>query len=308
MYNLPCFVFTESFLAHPAMFPYDNNFHSLLIEGGRDREVTSLAVRQTIHDVNVRNFEFLTTQFEREWSNLDYWSYYARLNWNYTVMICIAYCVLVNVLRGVMRSQKAFNLRIPLILWNGTLALFSLVSAIRIVPYMLIILGKNGPWYFVCRNGMASYGQGGAVALWSVLFVFSKYAELCDTMFLVLRKKHVSFLHWYHHATVVLLSIHALAYYSPAALLMSGMNAIVHTLMYTYYLIAAVRERPPSWGKLLTKLQLSQMVIGVVLGIANYVGHSNIDNCHSIPSHNVLIFGIYLSYFVLFMRFYCSKY
>ena len=290
------------------MFPYDNNFYSLLVEGGRDREVTSRAVRQTTHDVNVKHFEYLTTEFERNWSDLDYWSYYARLNWNYTVGICIIYCLLVHAFRILMRGRKAFNLRFPLIMWNGILAVFSLIATIRILPYMLFILIKNGPWYFVCRNGMASYGQGGAIALWSVLFVFSKYVELFDTIFLVFGKKHVSFLHWFHHSTVVLLSIHALAYYSPAALLMSGMNALVHTIMYTYYWISGVKGTPPRWGKWVTKLQLCQMVVGVVLGVSNYVGQRAVENCHSVPSHNALIFAIYLSYLVLFMRFYCSKY
>ena len=155
---------------------------------------------------------------------------------------------------------------------------------------------------------MASYGQGGTIALWSVMFVFSKYIELVDTVFLIFRKKHISFLHWFHHATVVLLSIHALAYYSPSALIMSGMNAVVHSVMYAYYFIAAVRGIVPKWGKLVTRLQLSQMIIGVVLGVANYVGQWGVPNCHSIPSHNALIFGIYLSYLVLFVRFYLSKY
>ena len=290
------------------MFPYDNNFYSLLIEGGRDREVTSRAVRQTTHDVSVKAFEFLPHSFEQNWADLDYWSYYARLHYNVTIVICITYCLVVHALRVWMRGQKSFHLKVPLIVWNGILALFSFISSIRIVPYMLSILVKNGPWYFVCRNGMASYGQGGAVALWSVLFVFSKYFELFDTLFLILRKKHVSFLHWFHHATVVLLSVHALAYYSPAALLMSGMNAIVHTFMYSYYLIGAIRERPPRWGKFITKLQLSQMFVGVSLGIANYVGQYYVENCHSVPSHNALIFSIYLSYLVLFMRFYWYKY
>ena len=290
------------------MFPYDNNFHSLLIEGGRDREVTSLAVRQTTHDVNVRNFDFLTTEYERSWQDLDYWSYFARVNWNYTLGICIGYCVMVHAFQYLMRNQKVIDLRYPLIVWNGMLALFSIVSAVRIVPYMLVTLFKNGPWYFVCRNGMASYGQGGTVGLWSVMFVFSKYVELVDTFFLLMRKKRVPFLHWFHHATVVLLSIHALAYYSPAAMVMSGMNAVVHSVMYTYYFLGSIGENPPRWSKFVTKLQLGQMCIGVVLGVANYVGQGTIQNCHSIPSHNALIFGIYLSYLVLFMRFYYSRY
>ena len=42
----------------------------------------------------------------------------------------------------------------------------------------------------------------GPVGLWVGLFIFSKIPELLDTVFLVLQKKRVIFLHWFHHVTV----------------------------------------------------------------------------------------------------------
>ena len=41
------------------------------------------------------------------------------------------------------------------------------------------------------------------------LFIFSKLPELFDTAFLVLQKKKVIFLHWFHHTTVLLYCWHA---------------------------------------------------------------------------------------------------
>jgi hypothetical protein len=40
----------------------------------------------------------------------------------------------------------------------------------------------------------------------AIMFAWSKVAELGDTLFLVLRKREVIFLHWYHHASVIALT------------------------------------------------------------------------------------------------------
>lgn len=42
------------------------------------------------------------------------------------------------------------------------------------------------------------------ITQWNSVFVISKLVELGDTVFLWLDKKPVKFLHWFHHATVLL--------------------------------------------------------------------------------------------------------
>ncbi|VDK55178.1 unnamed protein product [Gongylonema pulchrum] len=46
-------------------------------------------------------------------------------------------------------------------------------------------------------------------AFWACAFAASKIAELGDTIFLVMRKKPLAFLHWYHHAVVLIYSWNA---------------------------------------------------------------------------------------------------
>lgn len=47
---------------------------------------------------------------------------------------------------------------------------------------------------------MSRYNNG-ACGLWVGLFIYSKIPELLDTVFLVLQKKRVIFLAWFHHTT-----------------------------------------------------------------------------------------------------------
>eukprot|EP00913_Durusdinium_trenchii_P032906 g30805.t1 len=73
-------------------------------------------------------------------------------------------------------------------IWNLFLAIFSFVGAVRTVPQLLGALWEYGFAYTVCRRAIFYYGHGPA-GFWVCLFIFSKYLELIDTVFLVMRKR-----------------------------------------------------------------------------------------------------------------------
>uniref|UniRef100_A0A1B0D5J0 Elongation of very long chain fatty acids protein n=1 Tax=Phlebotomus papatasi TaxID=29031 RepID=A0A1B0D5J0_PHLPP len=98
---------------------------------------------------------------------------------------------------------------------------------------------------------------------WTWLFVLSKLPELGDTIFIVLRKQPLIFLHWYHHITVLMYSWFSYTEYTASARWFIVMNYCVHSLMYSYYALRAMRFHPPRFiSMLITTLQLTQMVIG----------------------------------------------
>lgn len=142
------------------------------------------------------------------------------------------------------------------------------------------------------------------------MFVLSKLPELGDTIFIVLRKQPLIFLHWYHHITVLLYSWFSYSEYTASARWYVVMNYCVHSIMYTYYALKAMRYRPPkAISMVITTLQLVQMVIGCAINISayQYLENGQMD-CHITRRNIRFSFAMYLSYFVLFARFFHKMY
>ncbi|KAG8243288.1 hypothetical protein J6590_048433 [Homalodisca vitripennis] len=145
---------------------------------------------------------------------------------------------------------------------------------------------------------------------WSFLFVLSKLPELGDTIFIVLRKQPLIFLHWYHHITVLLYSWFSYTEYTSSARWYIVMNYCVHSIMYSYYALRSMGYHP--WMKiamLITSCQLTQMIVGCAVNIwaAQYLQEGKQD-CHISWFNIKLSLAMYFSYFVLFARFFYKAY
>jgi len=202
-------------------------------------------------------------------------------------------------------APAQFNLKGPLAAWNLFLAIYSFFGAVRTVPHLLAEL-YIGRTYAFCRTAQMMYGHG-AVGLWTLLFIYSKYFELLDTVFLVLRRREVPFLHWFHHFTVLMYCWDAYSWELNTGLFFIAMNYTVHAVMYFYYFLAAV-SKPPAWGLFVTIMQTSQMVVGLtVVGTHLYL-RGSVPNCDA-PLFNIgcaiLMYG---SYLYLFLEFFAKKY
>eukprot|EP00656_Telonema_subtile_P019105 TRINITY_DN2038_c0_g1_i1.p1 TRINITY_DN2038_c0_g1~~TRINITY_DN2038_c0_g1_i1.p1 ORF type:complete len:505 (-),score=164.95 TRINITY_DN2038_c0_g1_i1:142-1656(-) len=89
----------------------------------------------------------------------------------------------------------------------------------------------------------------------------NKFVELFDTFFMVMNKKNeqLSFLHIYHHV-LLMWSWYAVCKYGGSggmAWFSAMCNSLIHVLMYSYYLLAAMKIDCP-WKKALTKAQMLQ--------------------------------------------------
>ena len=148
------------------------------------------------------------------------------------------------------------------------------------------------------------------------LFIFSKFPELLDTAFLVLQKKKVIFLHWFHHCTVLLYCWHAFHHRIAPGLWFAAMNFSVHSVMYTYYFLSCsvvgLRWLVRPFAPFVTFIQIAQMFIGIAVTVTAALRHSeDPQSCATDAANWKLGLGMYTSYFllfiVLFLNLYCTK-
>ncbi|CAG0891839.1 unnamed protein product [Darwinula stevensoni] len=219
----------------------------------------------------------------------------------------VIYAASIYAVKRFMKHRPAFSLRKALVAWNGILAIFSLVVTVRIGVCVIHVTSHLGLGFSTCAKGIAEEDPTGH--LWIVIFSFSKILELGDTFFTLLRKRKLIFLHWYHHITVLLFTWFNVARMEEAGTWFCLMNAAVHTLMYSYYLLRALRVSVPGGiMMLITISQISQMVLGIV--VCAYVTVTKMRGYECNMSNLILTCAIlmYLSYFVLFVDFFRKTY
>jgi elongation of very long chain fatty acids protein 6 len=214
----------------------------------------------------------------------------------------------------IMKDRKPFDLRGPLALWNLFLATFSAWGMIKTVPHMLHLIATKEFDQTVCDRADSWGGPGTGLAV--QLFCLSKIPELVDTFFIVIRKKPLIFLHWYHHVTVLAFCWHSYVTESGAGLYFIAMNYTVHAVMYFYYFLQAIKM-VPKWFPtiIITIMQISQMVVGTTvvcysIYFKNYGSkhYPEIGSCN-VEFDNLVVGGIiYASYLYLFVEFFVKRY
>lgn len=138
------------------------------------------------------------------------------------------------------------------------------------------------------------------------LFYLSKYWEWLDTIFLVIFNKHVSNLHYYHHASTPFLSYITVFYQGivPSYIYACLLNCFVHTFMYWYY--AYPLGFLNKYKKWITKIQIIQHTY-ILLSLSYiYLFCNEVFEEFYIPILVSLI--CYGYYFVQFTLFYVNKY
>jgi len=242
------------------------------------------------------------------------WTRFTSQHWEIPLVAVTLYLVMVFALKRRMADAKPMRLQPVVVVWNFALSVFSMAGVAYCVPPFLfnedVGLLTGGFYPSVC-NHSSSYGMGES-GFFVFLFIYSKLFELVDTLWLLLRKSPVILLHWYHHATVLLYCWHAYSVRIGTGLWFASMNYSVHALMYFYFGLTqcgpAGRKFAKKFAMLITTLQLTQMVFGIIVTVASVYYHSIGQACYVNLTNSFLGLLMYTSYFVLFLQLFLEHY
>eukprot|EP00947_MAST-08B_sp_MAST-8B-sp1_P005089 g5089.t1 len=223
------------------------------------------------------------------------------------------YLVFIFYVPDIIKDNKIkMHLKLTMAGWNLALAVFSMLGASRVVPKLFSYLSAPDGGFIDSLCNHTDYLDGGS-GLWMMLFIYSKFFELFDTVFLVLHARPVIFLHWFHHVTVLLYCWLSFGQMTSTGLWFCAMNYCVHSIMYLYYCLMIFRSVRPfirPIAPLITTIQISQMVGGMVVcwTAARQKLAFGDKGCMVEDNNWKLGLAMYFSYFLLFAALFYEKF
>ncbi|XP_072052023.1 very long chain fatty acid elongase 4-like [Amphiura filiformis] len=216
-----------------------------------------------------------------------------------------AYFVFLWIGPKLMANRKPFDFKPVLVVYN-----FFLVALSVYMFYEFRVTSWLANYSYKCQP--VDYSNDplarrmASVCWW---YFFSQIIELLNTFFFVLRKKNnqVSFLHVYHHSTMIVnwwLGVKYIA--GGQAFFLAMFNCFVHIVMYTYYCLSAIGPHMQKylwWKKYMTQLQLLQF-----FAVVFHTGYNMTTDCPFPQGFNYAVFLYAISMIILFGNFYAKSY
>ncbi|TFK30444.1 fatty acid elongase [Coprinopsis marcescibilis] len=235
------------------------------------------------------------------------------LSTNVTVVTAlVSYLAAIFGIQAVMKNQQPLKLQTLFQIHNVILSSGSLLLLVLMLEEIVPIAWKSGFHHALCNeNAWTS-----RMEFYYMCNYFFKYLEFVDTIFLVLKKKPLQFLHVFHHSATALLCYTQLNGKTSISWAVITLNLAVHVVMYYYY-YATTTGRRFWWKKYLTTMQITQFIIDIGLVYFGTYEHFAstyrphwpfIGNCAGSEGAALFGCGLLTSYLALFINFYFKTY
>ncbi|EEB07778.1 GNS1/SUR4 family protein [Schizosaccharomyces japonicus yFS275] len=179
--------------------------------------------------------------------------------WPVVASIIVGYYTVIFGGQRLMRSHSPIRFNKVFQYYNLVFSLGSLFLALLIFEQVAPIIREHGLFFSICNE--QAWTQP-LLYLYYLAYI-SKYLELFDTVFLVLRKKPLQFLHCYHHGATAVLVYSQIMGRTSISWLVIELNLMVHVVMYYYYYLASRGVRV-WWKKWVTRFQITQFFTDLV--------------------------------------------
>lgn len=222
------------------------------------------------------------------------------------IVICLIYALFVTLIGPkLMKNRAPLDIRNIMVVYN-----LGMVALSTYMVYLFLMGGWLTSYTFGCQHLDTSQSAQAMTMVWACyVFYLSKYVELLDTIFFILRKKFhlITFLHVFHHA-IMPCSWWLGVKFTPGGMgtFHALLNSFVHVCMYTYYGLAALGPQYQKylwWKKYITKIQITQFILVTI--------HSSqmfLTDCSYPKFFFYIIFSYAIIFLALFSNFYVQAY
>ena len=177
---------------------------------------------------------------------------------------------------------------------NISLSFLSLIMLVGII----IANFQTGKFTSVNNLLCKSYQNNWYAVTSTNLFLYSKYLEWPDTLYLHLSGKKISMLQYTHHMTTAILAyLNIFEYISPFIFIFMSMNCLVHVFMYWYFAFPKGILNP--FRKQITQLQIIQHILCIITLVYTHTLENCQQNRYGLHA-GLLLYSMYLFYFMVF--------
>lgn len=239
--------------------------------------------------------------FDINWSNWTWsWTLEEPTSLWCHIFICVFYAVSVKALQLYVASDK--NYTTPKWLepfrkvHNISLAIVSFLM-FAVMTFIIFQDGRLNSWHDMSCRLTANTGLYGFI---NFIYLVSKLWEWVDTYILVLSKKPVISLHWFHHMTTFTMA--AFVHNFPVGGF-ALINCLVHTVMYMHY------ATPVRWARpFITSSQLLQFVVVLSIHLYSFLNPTSCFDVNPWFYEWLFCMSVVFGFFVMFLLFFVQEY